>query len=109
MYRGVDSTCKNEYQDIPGGKGGRCVRLRILPLSCADCLEIWEPQPPGRRSVTRILYLYLYTLAEEIIMYFSYSLPTELILEGYLTLCTVLWQTIFVQLFRSYDVAGIHK
>ena len=30
-----------------GSKGGRCVRLITLPSSCADCLEIWEPQPPG--------------------------------------------------------------
>jgi len=30
-----------------GGKGGRCVGLTTLPLLCADCLEIWEPQPPG--------------------------------------------------------------
>ena len=30
-----------------GCKGGRCVGLTTLPLSCADCLEIWEPQPPG--------------------------------------------------------------
>ena len=30
-----------------GGKGGRCVGLTTLPHSCADCLEIWEPQPPG--------------------------------------------------------------
>jgi len=27
------------------GKGGRCVGL--LPPSCADCSEIWKPQPPG--------------------------------------------------------------
>jgi len=30
--------------------GGRCqvqYVLTYLPLSCADCLEIWEPQPPG--------------------------------------------------------------
>ena len=33
--------------NIPGGKGGRCVGLIILPPSCADCLEIWEPQPIG--------------------------------------------------------------
>jgi hypothetical protein len=26
---------------------GQCVGLTILPPSCADCLEIWEPQPPG--------------------------------------------------------------
>ena len=30
-----------------GGKGGRCVGLTILPPPCADCLEIWDPQPPG--------------------------------------------------------------
>jgi hypothetical protein len=31
---------------FPGGKGGRCVGL-TLSSSCADCLEIWEPQPAG--------------------------------------------------------------
>ena len=31
----------------PGGKGGRCVGLTNLPSSCADCLEIWEPQTYG--------------------------------------------------------------
>ena len=30
-----------------GGKGGRCLGLTTLPPSCADCLEIWEPQAPG--------------------------------------------------------------
>jgi len=30
-----------------GGKGGRCVGLTTLPPSCADCLETWDPQPPG--------------------------------------------------------------
>jgi hypothetical protein len=32
---------------FPGSKGGRCVGLTTLPPSCADCLEIWKPQPPG--------------------------------------------------------------
>jgi len=32
---------------FPGGKGGRCVGLTNLPPTCADCLEIWEPRPPG--------------------------------------------------------------
>ena len=27
--------------------GGRCVGLTSLPPACADCLEIWEPQPAG--------------------------------------------------------------
>jgi len=31
---------------FPGVKGGRCVGLTTLPPSCADCLEIWDPQPP---------------------------------------------------------------
>ena len=30
-----------------GGKGGRCVGMTTLPPSCADYLEIGEPQPPG--------------------------------------------------------------
>jgi len=36
---------------VPGifrvGKGGRGVRLTTLPPSCAECLEMGEPQPPG--------------------------------------------------------------
>ena len=40
---GVDSASKNVYQDIPGGKGGRGIRVTTLPPSCAECLEIWEP------------------------------------------------------------------
>ena len=43
MRPGVDSASKNENQDIPGGKDGRCVRLTTLPPSCAECLEILEP------------------------------------------------------------------
>jgi hypothetical protein len=30
---GVDSASKNEYQEIPGGKGDRCVRVTTLPPS----------------------------------------------------------------------------
>ena len=60
---GVDSASNwNEYQECPGGKGGRCVGLTTLPLLCADCHEIWEPQPPGYsqglfRPVMGLLYL----------------------------------------------------
>ena len=45
----VDSTSnRNEYQEyFLGGKDGRCIGLTTLPPSRADCLEIWEPQPPG--------------------------------------------------------------
>jgi len=30
-----------------GGKGCRWLGLTTLPALCADCLEMWEPQPPG--------------------------------------------------------------
>jgi hypothetical protein len=30
-----------------GSKSGRCVGLTTVPSSCADCYEIWEPQPAG--------------------------------------------------------------
>jgi hypothetical protein len=43
MCPGVHSASKIEYQDIPGGKDGRCVRVTTLPPSCAQCPEILEP------------------------------------------------------------------
>jgi len=48
-----------------GGKGGRCVGLTNLQHSCADCLEIWELQPPGTLKslfspVQGLLYLLIY-------------------------------------------------
>jgi hypothetical protein len=45
----IDSASKrNEYKEcFLGGEGGQCVGLTNLPPSCAGCLEIWEPQPPG--------------------------------------------------------------
>jgi len=38
------------------GKGGRCVVLTTLPPSCADCLEMWEPQCPGTLRAFSGLY-----------------------------------------------------
>ena len=37
-----------------GSKGGRCVVLATLPPSCADCLEIWEPPPPGTSGPVQV-------------------------------------------------------
>jgi hypothetical protein len=37
--------------DMSTRKGGRCVGLTTLPPSCADCLKLWEPQPPGTLKV----------------------------------------------------------
>jgi hypothetical protein len=46
---GVDSSCnRNECLGyFLEGKGGWWVGLRNLSPSCADCLKMWEPQPPG--------------------------------------------------------------
>ena len=48
MALGVDSAFKrNGYEEyFLVGKGGQCVGLTTLPSSCADYLEIWEPQHP---------------------------------------------------------------
>jgi hypothetical protein len=50
---GVNSASDgNKYQEyFLGGKGGRCLGLTNLQPSCADYLEIWQPQPPGTLRV----------------------------------------------------------
>jgi hypothetical protein len=54
---------RNEYQEyFLGGKVGRCVGLTTLPPSCADCLEIWEPQPPETLRACPGLYRQCFTL-----------------------------------------------
>jgi hypothetical protein len=66
MCSGVDSASKNEYQELSGGEGSRCVRVTTLPPSCAECREdpgaltSWNP-----RSLPRLVagYLYLYVLS----------------------------------------------
>ena len=37
-------------------KGGRCLGLKTLKPSCADCPEIWEPQLPGTLDGLSNLY-----------------------------------------------------
>jgi hypothetical protein len=46
---------------FPRGKGCRFVGLTTLPPSCADCLEIWEPQTPGTLRACSGLYWYCFT------------------------------------------------
>jgi hypothetical protein len=38
---------KISTRNIPGGKGGRSVRLTTSPSSRAESYEIWEPKSPG--------------------------------------------------------------
>jgi hypothetical protein len=43
----TESLVKMITRNIPGVKGGRCVRLTTSPSSRPECHEIWEPKPPG--------------------------------------------------------------
>jgi len=43
---------RNEYQEyFLGSKGSQCIGLTTLPPSYANCLKIWESQPPGTLRV----------------------------------------------------------
>jgi hypothetical protein len=60
---------KVSTKNISWGKDGRCVLMSNLPISCADCEELWEPHPPGSSTVQRGLF-YFYPLE-------SLAKPTE--------------------------------
>ena len=52
----------SNWVTLNAGKCGRCVWLTLEP-SCADCLEIWEHQPPGTpqslsRPIMGLIYLH---------------------------------------------------
>jgi len=66
---GVDSAPnRNEYQEyFLGRKDGRWTGLTTLPPSCGDCLEIWEPRPPGTLSACLGLKWNFFTLSAIII------------------------------------------
>ena len=42
----IDIILGSTQEYFLGSKGGQCVGLTTLPPSWAECLEIWEPQPP---------------------------------------------------------------
>jgi hypothetical protein len=48
---------KMSTRNIPGDKGGRCVRLKISPPSCAECREISWNLLGNTGSVTGLLYI----------------------------------------------------
>jgi hypothetical protein len=54
-----------------------------LPASCADCLKILEPQPPGTLRACQGLYWDCFTLPESecssrnCLLFFVYKLPTN--------------------------------
>jgi len=59
------------------GNGSHCIGLTTLPPSCANCLEIWEPQPSGTLRACPDLYrdcftFYLYHCLAWIIHHLGY-------------------------------------
>ena len=56
MCPGVDSASKNEYQDIPGGKGGLSYHLHMPSVKKSGSLNLLDHSRP-RRHVTGIPYL----------------------------------------------------
>jgi len=65
----VDSASKNEYQDNPGGKDGRCVRLTtyhlLVPIvKKSGGLNHLEPCGPLQASNETALSFYLYMWTE---------------------------------------------
>ena len=59
-----------------GGEGNWCALLTNLPPSCADCLKIWEPQPPGTLRVCPSLYKDCFTFTS---VYENYSEKSSLL------------------------------
>jgi len=73
MCPGVDSDSKNEYQDNPGGKGGRCVRLTTYHLHVPIAKKFgaftsWNPvglfRPVMRQLLIFIRSLYTECVSE---------------------------------------------
>jgi hypothetical protein len=64
----IQSLMKMSTRNIPGGKGGRCVRLTNLH---AECNEIWEPKPPGTLWASPGLLRDCFTFTLQLTQYFS--------------------------------------
>jgi hypothetical protein len=97
---GSASSRKKYREYFLGGKCGRCVWLTTLPPSCADCLEIWEPQPPGTLRVCPGIALPLPIYMHSPLQYWAtkYLIPTtQLILLNYIDMrlhvSTVTWSS----------------
>jgi hypothetical protein len=98
---------KMNIKNIPGGKGGRCVRLTSPPLS-AECHAIWEPKPPGTLWAKSGLLRDSFTLTW-LFKHFTKVITSDIVPEipsliGYFTLtylqCTY---TVYYMLKHSYS------
>jgi hypothetical protein len=54
VLRSIHPLAKISTRNISwGGEGSQCIGLTVLPTSCTECHEIWEPQPPGAFRVVQ--------------------------------------------------------
>jgi hypothetical protein len=65
MCLGVDIASKNEYQDTPGSKAGRCVRLTTYHLHVSNVkkirgLNLPDSQGPVQACSGKILLYFLH-------------------------------------------------
>ena len=103
---------------FPGSKGGRCVGLTTLPPSCANCLEIWEPQHPGNlRACPRLQWdCFTFTLHITVWAELQYTVECQvslLLIKYYIFFTNVktpslkkLWVNVVFQLAtRTFDIA----
>jgi len=72
MCPGVDSFSKNEYQDNPGGKGGRCVglttyHLHVPVVKKSRDFNLLEPCGPVQACNRTALPFYCKILSDEIL------------------------------------------
>ena len=93
---------KNEYHDIIGGKGGRCVRVTTLPPSYAECLVIWSfnrPEHSGPHRPVIGIALPFYYCGEP----FYYPVCGQNIIYSN---CTTLLSNIFI-VFDLFSYRGL--
>jgi hypothetical protein len=114
----IDSTSnRNEYQEyLFGSKAGRCVGLRTLPPSCADCLDIrggstpWLPKGPYGDSY---IYIYIYVC---VCVYMYIYIYVYIYIYIYICICICIYIYIYTHksiynshslLFRLFQIFTI--
>jgi len=98
----IQPLVKMSSRNIPGGKGGRCMRVTTSPPLSAKCHENWEPKPPG--TLWAILGLlwdsFTFTFTSENYTGFSYEMcdvPTAVVLKIWVfcVVATYQWMSTF--------------
>ena len=111
---GVDSgSNRNEYQEyFLGGKGGRCVELTNVQPSCADCLEIPNPQLPRTLRVCPGLFKNCFSftlriaLEMDLIQSYKYSIACRIF--HVLLVITIVGNGVCMHPIRSLKMIPCH-